>query len=262
MTLLANRQQTGTEDVELIWRGIVDYANEDSTHSDFKELIIQSFRYMGIEDADKALRKCSDLQDGSSLKELEDGYRKQIRNILLWIIGPSNFGPTEVDPAVKAMSFATDASRFLTEEAANIHFKLHPGMQLDPESGELTVFLHRVLIEIPSVVAGVCHFILQQIDRHDLRGEPLTHVFRFGLCDRNGCGRLFMVRRVGRGRFCSDNCRSAVGKQKMTKAEKAAYMKQYRSAKVLETSRAERAARRAKRNGVTTTTGKTHKRNR
>jgi hypothetical protein len=90
-----------------------------------------------------------------------------------------------------------------------------------------------LLIEWPepceSVIAPVCKFILEQIERHDIGGEPLRDVIPIGLCKRSGCDRFFVSERTGRGRFCSDKCRAGAYQEKLTKEQRAARMRKYRA---------------------------------
>jgi hypothetical protein len=80
-----------------------------------------------------------------------------------------------------------------------------------------------------SVVAPVCKFILDQIERHDIGGEELSDVIPIGLCERPECDRFFVIKRTGRRRFCSPTCRSGANQDKMTLEEKAARMRKYRA---------------------------------
>ena len=80
-----------------------------------------------------------------------------------------------------------------------------------------------------SVMAPVCKFILEQIERHDIGGEALTDVVPIGLCGRSGCGRFFVRERAGRGRFCSSKCRASAHQEKLTKEQRAARMRKYRA---------------------------------
>jgi hypothetical protein len=79
------------------------------------------------------------------------------------------------------------------------------------------------------VIAPVCKFILEQIERHDIGGEALSDVIPIGLCERSGCGRFFLIERAGRGRFCSDKCRAGAYQEKLTKEQRAARMRKYRA---------------------------------
>jgi hypothetical protein len=80
-----------------------------------------------------------------------------------------------------------------------------------------------------SVIAPVCKFILEQIERHDIGGEALSNVIPIGLCARSGCDRVFVIKRVGRGRFCSSKCRASSYQGKLTKEQRAARMRKYRA---------------------------------
>jgi hypothetical protein len=111
--------------------------------------------------------------------------------------------------------------------------RLRRGRPLDPDS--LTPIpdlgMLRRPTRVPSVITGVCHFILSQMNLNKGRGEPLEELFPIAVCERPGCGRFFVVQRSGRARFCSERCRSATNKGKLTLPEKAAYMREYRAKK-------------------------------
>jgi hypothetical protein len=80
-----------------------------------------------------------------------------------------------------------------------------------------------------SVIAPVCKFILEQIERHDIGDEALRDVIPIGLCKRSGCDRFFMIERAGRGRFCSAKCRAGAYQDKLTKEQRAGRMRKYRA---------------------------------
>ena len=80
-----------------------------------------------------------------------------------------------------------------------------------------------------SVIAPVCKFIIEQIERHDIGVEALRDVIPIGLCGRSGCDRFFMIERTGRGRFCSSKCRAGAYQEKLTKEQKAVRMRKYRA---------------------------------
>lgn len=232
MTLLANLREEKDEQTAEIWRSILAYANSDNSPKEFGELALLCFARMGVRDAAKVLRACKDLKE-ASMRELEERYRQPIRDILRWVTRPS----VVADDLEERLGSDANAAMFLTEHAEDLKMKMAFNAALNTEDGSLETHLSRLITECGSVVAGICRFILDQIDRHDLNGEPLAELFPFGLCEREGCGRFFYVQRIGRGKFCSDNCRANVAKSKRPLEEKAAYMREYRAAKAKQAKR-------------------------
>jgi hypothetical protein len=49
-------------------------------------------------------------------------------------------------------------------------------------------YLRHAIAESGSVVTGIFRFMLDQVNQHDLHGEPLAEAFPFGVCEREGCG--------------------------------------------------------------------------
>lgn len=244
MRLIANLQEQRQEEVNHIWQLIVDYVNGDGTTKQFEKLAAQCFARLGMDDAPRMLRRCEDIKSGKSLTELAEYYRSPLRDVLRWINSPKIFSMMDAEEFVPASMLNRDAANFLMEHSRSLRITLEPKLVLNKEREDATILLRRDFSELGSVVTGVCQFILDQVDRHDLDGVPLAELFPFGLCEREGCGRFFYVQRVGRGKFCSDRCRAAVAKAKKPLEDKAAYMKKYRA----------ELARRAKRAAAKTAT--------
>jgi hypothetical protein len=173
------------------------------------------------------------------MRELEERYRQPIRAILRWVTRPS----VVADDLEERMGRDWNAATFLTEQVEELRVTMAFNAALNTEDGSMETHLSRSISESGSVVAGICRFILDQIDRHDLYGEPVAELFPFGLCEREGCGRFFYVQRIGRGKFCSDNCRANVAKSKRPLEEKAAYMREYRAAKAKQAKRQTRGGK-------------------
>jgi len=227
MALLAKLQEEKNEQIAEIWRGILAYANGDTSPKDFGELARLCFARIGVEDAAKVLRACKDLKE-ASLRELEERYRQPIRDILRWVTRPSVVDPS-TDDLEERMGIDANAAIFLTEHVQDLKVAIAFNAAINTEDGSMETRLSRLITESGSVVAGICRFILDQIDRHDFYGEPLAELFPFGLCERDSCGRFFFVQRVGRGRFCSDACRAKAGAARMTKEQNAKRMREYRA---------------------------------
>lgn len=120
-------------------------------------------------------------------------------------------------------TLASEASDFLSlhDTGVEIH---RVGREDFNGDGPLAV----VYVECNSVVAPICRFILEAIDRHDIGGEELRQVIPIGLCANQKCGEFFVPERARRKLFCSGRCRARKNGTSMTKEQKAAKMRDYR----------------------------------
>jgi hypothetical protein len=204
-----------------IWESLARYANAPDGRSragsnaqEFQGLLSMCMDWIGGVDDDIA--ECGDLKDGASLSDLEAGYRADVRRVLVWLSAPD-----------QCIGSAVRAARFLRLHGTGIKMAIDANMNFKADADE------PLLTEWPdacqSVVAPVCKFILDQIERHDTGGEALRDVVPVGLCERSGCGRFFLIERVGRRRFCGSKCRARVDQDKLTKEQKAARMRKYRA---------------------------------
>jgi hypothetical protein len=227
MALLAKLQDNDKEPRSRIWQWLVDYANAENTHKDFRYLVRAGFQSMGIVGGvPKILREAKDVKAGASISELEERYRQPIRAVLEWIARRKPI--TEWNRVKDFIRQDTDAAQFLVDSAQSTKIEIIIGAEFSPV-GEITIEQNRAVTKSDSIVAGICQFILRQIDRHDLDDEPLSEIFPFAMCERQGCGRFHIVQRSGRSRFCSDACRARVNALKRTKEENAERMRMYRA---------------------------------
>jgi len=165
---------------------------------------------------DEDLEECRDIKAGTSLNDLEGRYRADIRRVLTWLSAPDRYS-----------ELAARASQFLSIYAARVRMNIsaNGGYKADADDPLILAWPN----SCESVMAPVCKFILEQIERHDIGEEALSDVIPIGLCGRSGCGRFFLIERAGRGRFCSDKCRAGAYQDKLTKEQKAARMRKYRA---------------------------------
>ena len=167
--------------------------------------------------AKEDIAECGDFKDGASLIDLEARYRADVRRVLAWLSDPDQHS-----------ELAARAARFLSVYGTGIRMDISANPTFVGENAD-----EPLLMEWPepcdSVIAPVCKFILEQIERHDIGGEALTDVIPIGLCERSGCGRFFVIERAGRGRFCSSKCRAGAYQDKLTLEQKAARMRRYRA---------------------------------
>lgn len=195
-----------------IWEALVEYAN---TGEKFKNLVRLGLDWINGDIDD--LELCQDFKAGANLETLATRYRKGIREVLSWLSAPG------ISPdAAKACWFLMDHGNRIEMTWTESDFKPN-----DPDS--------MLLLEWPeklgSVVAPVCRFIKEQIDRHDLSGEPLRDVIPVGLCDRPGCGKFRVIKHIRPGHFfCSNICKAMFHQASKTPEERAAYMRGYRKA--------------------------------
>jgi hypothetical protein len=204
-----------------IWGSLVCYANAQDDRGkaapqevrDFQTLISNCMDWIGGVDED--IEGCLDKKEGTSLNDLEARHRADIRRVLTWLSAPNR----HVELSARASRFLSVANGVRMDISANGDYKADGD---DP-----------LILEWPdaceSVISPVCKFILEQIERHDIGGEALSDVIPIGLCERPACNRFFVIKRAGRGRFCSSKCRVGAYQDKLTKAEKAARMRKYRA---------------------------------
>jgi hypothetical protein len=202
-----------------IWGSLVSFANAQNdrgkTVPHFQTLLSNCMDWIGGGKDDIA--ECRDMRDGTSLNDLASRHRTDIRRVLTWLSGPDQHG-----------ELAARAARFLSVYAAGVRMDISVNPTFEGADAE-----EPLLMEWPypceSVIAPVCRFIVEQIERHDIGGEGLSKVIPIGLCARSGCGRVFVIRRVGRGRFCSSKCRAGASQDKLTNEQRAARMRKYRA---------------------------------
>ena len=205
-----------------IWESLVGYANAQEDRGkaalqkvrDFQRMLSECMNWIGGGDED--VEACLEMNEGASLNDLETRHRADIRRVLAWLSAPDQH-----------IELSARASRFLSVHAAGVRMDISANRDYKADADD------PLILEWPnsceSVVSPVCKFILDQIQRHDLGGEALKDVIPIGLCERSGCERFFMIKRAGRGRFCSPKCRAANHQSKLTKEERAARMRKYRA---------------------------------
>lgn len=216
------------EQVAPMWDSLARYVNNTSETEDvfspFWELVCRGMDWVHAVDPDdsyeSAVAYCHDSQV-CSMQELANLYRPHVRNVLAWLVTP------EKTPIDKAMQ----ASRFLLDNTIEMRhiFSSNPSFKERPKRPEESALLLRDP-QVRLMLTGVCRFLVEQIDRHDMNGEALSDVFPLRLCDRPDCSNLFVFQRASLARFCSDSCRVKVNDSKMTKEARAAKMRKYRAA--------------------------------
>ena len=205
-----------------IWESLVCYANTPGDRGKaapqkirgFQTILSKCMDWIGGVDDDIA--ECRDIKGSTSLNDLEVRYRADVQRVLAWLSAPN-----------RDMVSAGKAARFLGLHGTGIKMAINANMNFKADAEE------PLLMEWPdicqSVIAPVCKFILDQIERHDIGGEALRDVIPIGLCQRSDCDRFFMIERAGRGRFCSSKCRASAYQDKLTKEQRAARMRKYRA---------------------------------
>jgi hypothetical protein len=160
------------------------------------------------------IAECRDIKNGASLNTLGARHHEEVRRVLVWLADPNQ--------NVKLAHQATDFLRHGT----GIRMSITPHWDFGKQKDEPLILDWPEACE--SVVAPVCKFILDQIERHDMFGEELSKVVPIRLCERSGCGRFFITERSNRARFCSSTCRAGAHRDKLSRGEKAAQMRKYR----------------------------------
>jgi hypothetical protein len=202
------RAQQRDESERLIWAALVEFANTGQKLSDLAVLGIELIggHRSELEDV------CRDIRDGAIQETRFTRYREGIRTVLAWLSAPEK-GPAE------------KACRFLRNHANTIRMVWTRNNYYDPKDPNDPPVLLESPKKLGSVVAPICKFIKEQIDRHDLRGVPLRDVIPIGMCDRPGCGKFRMIKLYRPGLFfCSNLCKASFH-QANKKEEKAEYMR-------------------------------------
>lgn len=194
-----------------IWSGLVEYVN---TGNGFDRLVSNGLDWVGG-DAEADLGQSEDIKAGASLDTLAVRYRENVRILLTWLARPDD----------KA---AGPACAFLMQHGNSIRYEWQQ-LSFDPKDNDSSL-MSEWPNWIGSVVAPVCRFVKDQIDRHDVNGEPLRDVIPIGLCDREGCGNFRVLKLFRPGHvFCSNLCKATFHQSRKTKKAKAEYMREYRA---------------------------------
>jgi len=205
-----SRAQLRNETEFRIWNALVDYAN---TGAGFRRLVIEGLEW--INGVDEDLQSCADIQGGATLESLAVRYREKIRTVLTWLSNPRN-------------DVIGNRACEILEQGNAIAFEWNPENP-DPKEPDSSLILEWPS-SIGSVLAPLCKFVKDQIDRHDLKGEPLRDVIPVGMCARPDCGQFRVIKLYRRGRiFCSNRCKVTFHQANRTNKEKAEYMRQYRA---------------------------------
>lgn len=212
-----------------IWEAVITYVNANDRHG-FESLVTLGLDWIGADESD--MESCRDLQ-GTTLETLATKYQPYIAGVLTWLSDP-----------LKHAALAIPGAEFLRRFGRDFTMHVDGNARFENDDDPL---VYEWPDQIGSVISPVCKFILDQIERHDVNGEPLRDVIPVFQCEREGCNQLFLAERVGRARFCSGACRAKVHQSSMTKEERAERMRKYRQ------GLKDRAA--AKQNRTTTKTG-------
>jgi hypothetical protein len=195
-----------------IWSALVEYVN---TGKGFDRLVGDGLDWIGG-DAEADLEQSEDIKAGTKLDTLAVRYRGNIRTLLTWLARPQDH---------KA---AGPACAFLMQHGNSIRYEWQQAY-FDPKDRDSSL-ISEWPNWIGSVVAPLCRFVKDQIDRHDVDGEPLRDVISIGLCDREGCGKFRVIQLYKPGHiFCSNLCKATFHQSRKTKKAKAEYMREYRA---------------------------------
>lgn len=197
-----------------IWGAVIDYVNTATPahqRQPFEKLVNMTLDWISGDESD--MEGCRDLER-TPLDALANQYRPELANVLTWLSDPA-----------KHRGFAGQAVEFLRKfsSAIRVHIDGNAGFK---NADDPLVF--EWPDEIGSVITPLCKFILDQIQRHDINGEPLRDVVPIGQCERAGCNQFFVIERVGRTRFCSGLCRAKVNQSLLPKEVRAERMRKYR----------------------------------
>jgi hypothetical protein len=178
----------------------------------FETLVMDCLKRIDASD----LEVCQDIEAGETLESLAAEYRGNVRDVLTWLSGPKQYGKR-----------ANQTVEFLMSNATDLKMRYVGFTRSDPEHSD-GILMNEWAEKCGSVIAPVCKFIKHQIDRHDNDRAELREVIPISLCKREGCGKFFLIERIGRGLFCSTSCRARDYQSGLTRGERAARMKKYR----------------------------------
>lgn len=208
----AKKQRRRRDWEDDIWSALIDFANAGR---DFRKLVRLCLEWINGDIDD--LELCRDIKAGSALDELAARYRDDMRLVLAWLSLPNG------GAGAKACRFLMEHGNSITMSWTETNFR--PG-----DNTADSMLIHEWPESIGSVVAPVCRFIKDQVDRHDLNGEPLREAIPVTMCGRPGCGRFRLIRRDRPGIvFCSNVCKASYHQSLKTNRQKADYMRQYRA---------------------------------
>jgi hypothetical protein len=198
------RAQKRNEWERRIWTALVEYAN---TGDEFKTLVSAGLDWIGGDISD--LEQCKDMK-GQTLDSLAVRYREEVRMVLAWLSAPDS-------------ALAPKACHFLMQHGSAIRMSW-----TEADYSKDSMLISEWPDEIGSVISPVCKFTKEQIDRHDLGGEPLRNVIPIGMCDRCGKFRVMKLNRATKHFFCSDSCKVKFHQANKSLEQKAKYMRGYR----------------------------------
>lgn len=204
-----------------IWESLVRYVNGTDAHAsrsqvrDFIAVLNLCMNWIGgeLEDIEEYRNAKGDHR---ALNDLASRHRPEIRRVLVWLSAPE-----------QRLEFAAGSIQFLGKHVGSLRMEIteNPSFKAGGDDPILLMWPETFI----SAATPVCKFILDQIERHDTYGEMLSKIVPIGLCARSGCGRLFMIERVGRARFCSSTCRSGAYQKGLTREQKAERTRSYRA---------------------------------
>ena len=224
MTKLGNRNRD--EWARQLWDSLISYANASDSEATaaFTLLVNAGMEWIGGKGTDSHgnlndLAQCIDIHEAKGVQQLDamaNNYLPKIRELLTWLANP-----------YERRSLANQSAYFLMVFGADIQMEWTSNDKYRPGAPLLTEKIEAC----QSVLSPVCCFIKDQIDRHDLHGEPLSSAIPIILCDRPGCGRFRLVKtaRPAANVFCSNLCKAKFHQSQKSLEEKADDMRTYRA---------------------------------
>ena len=70
------------------------------------------------------------------------------------------------------------------------------------------IFFWPILEKCSSIMSPICRFLVDQIWQFQEGHLTLRETIPVQICEREGCGNFTLAERVGRKRFCSNQCRA------------------------------------------------------
>lgn len=229
-----------TNRARLIWQGLVDFANLDTSNGFTDSYAVFSMRAVIALSVQSNVEYDDMIGEILNLELFDDVYslhqqqgltvdqafavlaaqlHPKIRLLLHWLADPNRMPPTERHTALS----------FLIEHGHQVlaRYRFDPNDEFD-DTGNVgaPLFFWKHPDSFGSVLEPVAHFLYERVEQYHDSEITLAEAIPIVLCKRDGCGKLSVLQRNTKD-FCSSSCRT-LHRQKDKAADHAAYMRHYR----------------------------------
>jgi hypothetical protein len=224
---------------KIIWRGLAAFANGnfDTDPPELMRAETKKFLHLLVycapsgtheQDPLQFLRSCAEICEHAKrfpmppvLKGAEFlsfhllclHYHPQLKTLLTWLCEPQKHPELEIEAIEFLGKYASGVT--VTPEVAGFNF--------DKSADDYFPAYYITRVDYKLLMGPVCKFIFDRIERyHEWLDTPRPQSKKkvteedeeserekavpIRICDRPGCGKFFVPRRVGRKKFCSDAC--------------------------------------------------------